>query len=270
MKLIFCDLDKTVLPDGGIVLSKQIEKGFLLLEQAGYTIVLTSARIAGGIFPIAKQIAMDQYGGYVIACNGSCIYDMKTNEMIHGVPIAMEEIDSLYSYIRKTDLNVSCEQKDFVVLSGVDVGVKQDVENCQIAYVINENYKEELRLPVYKCSVTGEKDLLDQHFHALQELLKKHLSVHRSTENFVDIIDVSCNKLSSMKWLIDAMHCKKEECIAIGDGNNDRDMIAYAGLGVTLENGSESCKAVADLIVPDCRQEGFLTLVEKLIGGTIL
>ncbi len=53
--------------------------------------------------------------------------------------------------------------------------------------------------------------------------------------------------------------------MAIGDSDNDVDMLKYAGLGVAMGNAFESLKEVADEITLPCDKNGFAVAVEKYI-----
>lgn len=264
MKLCFCDIDHTIL-ESGIEITNTIKEAFIKLQENGYTIVLSSARIAGGIYPIAKAIELDQRGGYVIACNGSFIYDMKQQKVIYGKTIPINKIKDFVSFVTKTPMHISCEQETYVVLSGLDQGASLDIENCKIDYVLSDTILPELKRPVYKCSVTGEKELLDQYFNTLKEYAGSSLGVYRSTDEFIDIIDPDCNKLASMKWLMNYLNVEQKDTAAIGDGTNDAYMIEYANIGAAVENAKPLCKEVADFIVPSYQEEGFIVFADRLM-----
>jgi hydroxymethylpyrimidine pyrophosphatase-like HAD family hydrolase len=53
--------------------------------------------------------------------------------------------------------------------------------------------------------------------------------------------------------------------MAIGDYDNDVDMVAWAGLGVAVGNASPRLLAVADEIVPPFEEEGAVAAIERHI-----
>lgn len=55
-----------------------------------------------------------------------------------------------------------------------------------------------------------------------------------------------------------------EECVAVGDGDNDVSMLQAAGLGIAMGNGSEAVKAVADRVGPDAEPWGVADLCRSL------
>ena len=48
----------------------------------------------------------------------------------------------------------------------------------------------------------------------------------------------------------------REQTMAFGDGGNDTDMLAYAGIGVAMGNATAEPKAVADYITDDVDHDG--------------
>lgn len=57
---------------------------------------------------------------------------------------------------------------------------------------------------------------------------------------------------------------RRDDIVAIGDGHNDLEMVAYAGTGVVIEGAAASLLALADLVVPKPEQEGLVLAFEQL------
>ena len=55
------------------------------------------------------------------------------------------------------------------------------------------------------------------------------------------------------------------EVMAIGDGDNDVDMLAWAGLGVAMGDGQEETKAIADVVAPSFDEDGAAWAVERYV-----
>ena len=50
--------------------------------------------------------------------------------------------------------------------------------------------------------------------------------------------------------------CGREDAVAIGDGDNDIEMIRYAGTGVAMGNGSPWVKEIADYVTDSIEKDG--------------
>ena len=58
---------------------------------------------------------------------------------------------------------------------------------------------------------------------------------------------------------------KKEETIAVGDGDNDRKMLRFAGIGAAMANASEIVKGDADVILLSNNEDGALRFLSEYL-----
>ena len=72
-------------------------------------------------------------------------------------------------------------------------------------------------------------------------------------------------KSQSLNWLIQQIGIRREEVIAIGDGYNDKGMIAFAGLGVAMANASTEVQDAADYVTYSNEEDGVAHVVDKFV-----
>ena len=73
-------------------------------------------------------------------------------------------------------------------------------------------------------------------------------------------------KDASLRALLERMGLTRDNLMAIGDGLNDRSMIAFAGVGVAMQNAEDPVKAAADYVTAaDNNHDGVAEAVEKFI-----
>lgn len=72
----------------------------------------------------------------------------------------------------------------------------------------------------------------------------------------LEIVPRGTSKGSGVKLLLDHLGITAKEVMAIGDGENDIEMLELASLGIALSNGSEKTKAVADIIGASNDEDG--------------
>ena len=65
--------------------------------------------------------------------------------------------------------------------------------------------------------------------------------------------------------MCDALDIDMSECIAIGDAQNDVEMLKAAGLKVAMANGSDEVKSLADVIAPNCDSDGVAAIIEQYL-----
>ncbi len=72
----------------------------------------------------------------------------------------------------------------------------------------------------------------------------------------MDIIAKGGGKVTGIRRYLDILGIAPEETIAFGDGDNDIEMLQFAGIGVAMGNAWDSAKAVADYVTTDIDADG--------------
>lgn len=86
----------------------------------------------------------------------------------------------------------------------------------------------------------------------------------------IDIVAAHMNKAIGLTELAQSWHITPAEIAAFGDNDNDRDMLAHVGLGVAMQNGTASVKAVADLVTPtDNDHDGVLDVIDTILADKV-
>jgi hypothetical protein len=81
----------------------------------------------------------------------------------------------------------------------------------------------------------------------------------------IEIVNKGVSKGRALKILGGYLGIEREEMIAIGDSENDIEMIKFAGLGVAVENAIDEVKKVADFITKSNMEDGVKYVIDKFI-----
>ena len=127
----------------------------------------------------------------------------------------------------------------------------------------SNDFLSDLSLPVPKCLIVGDPELLMTVESDLSIRLQGEISVYRSEPYFLELVPLGIDKAQSLAVLLDKLGMKREEMVAIGDGYNDLSMIQFAGLGIAMANAQEPVKKAADYITLSNDEDGVAAAVEK-------
>lgn len=85
----------------------------------------------------------------------------------------------------------------------------------------------------------------------------------------MDIIAKGGGKVTGIRRYLEALDIAPEEIIAFGDGENDEEMLRFAGIGVAMGNGVEGAKQAADYVTADIDVDGLALALARfgLIEG---
>ncbi|KAH7523565.1 hypothetical protein FEM48_Zijuj06G0025500 [Ziziphus jujuba var. spinosa] len=88
------------------------------------------------------------------------------------------------------------------------------------------------------------------------EATKGRANCVQAVPDMLEIVPPGTSKGSGVKLLLDHLQISPKEIMAIGDGENDVEMLELASLGIALSNGSEKTKGVADVIGASNDEDG--------------
>ncbi len=78
------------------------------------------------------------------------------------------------------------------------------------------------------------------------------------------IIDENVNKGRALKFIAEKLGIDVKDFAAIGDSENDIEMLKVAGFGIAVANADEKLKEIADLVTPSENGDGVVEALEFL------
>lgn len=97
-----------------------------------------------------------------------------------------------------------------------------------------------------------------------KELFRDELTVFQF-DTYADCVAGGLNKAKGIEKVLELTGIKRENTIAIGDSNNDYDMLKYAGIGVAMANSQQSILDMADYITASAKESGVARAIEKFL-----
>lgn len=264
-EILVLDIDGT-LTNSEKLISERTKQAIFDLQERGHLVVLASGRPTPGIMPLAKQLKMEQYGGYILSYNGAKVIDCKTGEVIYQKTLPATYIQTLYDAAIEFDTGLITYDKDGVVSARkVDEYVKVECKINKLSVKEIDDFVSYVNYPVNKCLMTGDGLYLAKVEEEMKKRLGDVLSIYRSEPFFLEIMPQNIDKAYSLGKLLDHLGLSKEQMICCGDGFNDVTMIEYAGMGVAMENATQVVKDKADFITLSNDNDGVAHVIEKFM-----
>ena len=230
-EIIVLDLDGT-LTNRDKVVTPRTKAALMKAQERGKKVVLASGRPTQGVMPLAKELRLDEYSGYILSFNGGRIINCKTGETVFA-----------------RSLPVSANKK----IIGLAEEHQVDIVTYEGSRIISSNPE----------SPYGK---LESRINGMElwkpEDMKEY--VNFEVPKFLMMEDGDYLAMVEPKVKA-AMGLMKEQMIACGDGYNDLTMIKYAGLGVAMENAVLPVRSAADYITASNNDDGVGLVVEKFM-----
>lgn len=264
-KILVLDLDGT-LTNSQKKITRKTKDTLLKAQEQGIKIVLASGRPTYGIVPLANELRLDAFGGYILSYNGGEIIDWSNKEVLYKKILDPEVLPYLYNCAKENDFAILSYHHEFILTEKPDdIYVHKEAFLNKMKIKEVSNFLEAITFPVAKCLIVGESNGLESLEKKMYEELKETMSVYRSEPFFLELVPKGIDKAQSLSILLEKTGIRKEEMIACGDGFNDLSMIRFAGLGVAMANAQEPVKECADFITLSNEEDGVAHVVEKFI-----
>ena len=218
------------------------------------------------MIPVAKELELEKYGGYMLSYNGGRVTNCKTGEIIFQKTLPMEIVPELFAEAERLGIGIMTYQS-----WGIVAGSKHDeymvleagINGLEINHFDDPIAK--IEEPVNKCLGTAKVEIAPDIEKTFREKFGDRITVGRSEPFFIELLPNGVDKAESLGKLCESLSMTKEDLIAVGDGFNDRSMIDYAGIGVAMANAQEPVKEVADYITLSNDEDGVAHVIRKFI-----
>ena len=268
-RLFFTDLDETLLTTEKKV-SIATYEALRTFTEAGNSLVIATGRSLHSALYVQKELGLDFPGSYILASNGCLIYDCDAKATLFrtGVPLPltaeifkMAEEHGIYVQTYTDDMILApadCEEiRYYSRFVKTPVQIAKDpmpflfVPPCKILCISLSDHKKQER---FRAAVT-------KRFGA-------EIDTFYSSPYYLEIIPFGLGKGPAAMILADHLGVPRACTMAAGDEGNDISMIKACGIGVAMCNGTEECRAAADLITEkDNNHDGLADVILRFTRG---
>lgn len=123
-------------------------------------------------------------------------------------------------------------------------------------------------IDINKVVLYGEEHQVTSLRQAIDARLDGAVHVTRANvDGMVEVLPANTSKGQAVKTLLDELGIDPCSALAIGDGENDIEMLQAVGIGVAMGNATQMLKEIADVIVPNNDEDGLAIALEKFVLG---
>lgn len=264
-EMLVLDIDGT-LTNSKKEISEVTKEAILAIQQRGHYVVLASGRPTPGILPVAKELQMAEFGGFILSFNGAKVINCKNNEVIFQNTIPADLISKVYQAAVEAKVGIiSYDDTSIITASPIDEYIEKESKINHMPIKVVDDFVSYIDFPINKCLMTGEPDYLAEVEKSMLKLFGDKLSIYRSEPFFLEIMPLNIDKAHSLEKLLDVLHMSREQMISCGDGYNDLTMIQYAGKGVAMGNAQKEVQEAADYITLTNDEDGVAHVIDKFL-----
>lgn len=271
MRIFAFDLDGTVLREHA-KLSEANSAAFEELHRHGVVLVPATGRIHNFL----PEPVLDLPGlRYLITSNGASVYDLREEKVIYEnliepqtalrVQQVLEDFGVYVEYYHGGEVLL---EKKYQSIDLTKLGVPADREIFfRKKYHVIDSYRGGLQAGEIRPEKINLPYIQPAIYEALWAALEKLPGIHltSSVQGNIEINRDTCNKGSALQFLAEYLSVERAQVMAIGDGGNDVEMLAWAGISVAMGNGVDAAKEAAAYITAPCDEDGLAKAVQRFL-----
>lgn len=264
-EVIVLDLDGT-LTNRDKVITPRTKAALMEAQKRGKKVVLASGRPTPGVLPLAEELCLKDFGGFILSFNGGMIMNCQTSEVVFSRLLPVDANKRIVGLAKEHGVECLTYEDDHLIVSNKECPYAG--KESWISHMPMQEEKDMagyLNFPVPKFLMLDDGDYLALVEPRVKAALGKNFSVYRSEPFFLEILPKGIDKAQSLARLLEVIGLTKDEMIACGDGYNDLSMIQFAGLGVAMENAVLPVRKAADYITDSNNDDGVGKVVEKFM-----
>jgi hydroxymethylpyrimidine pyrophosphatase-like HAD family hydrolase len=121
--------------------------------------------------------------------------------------------------------------------------------------------------PPTKLVAVGDPQALDGLEARLKLRFDGRLYVSKSLPYFLELAAPDVTKAAGLAFVAQRLGFDASATVAFGDGENDVELLGWAGYGVAVANAHDRVLAAADLVCPRDVEEGVAQVIEAWLAG---
>lgn len=267
IKLLALDMDGTLLDN-----QKEIPQAHIAAIhqaiKAGVKLVLCTGRPLVGVKPYYEKLGLTQENEYVIVDNGCAIHQTEDWKLVNWRQLSKEDIIFLDQISKQTPAQYTLFDEERYLVVDEEPNNLVTYDASLVFTTPTQISLEEALHPdtiMFQAMFLAQPEELDSFEAQFGDVLSQRFSAVRSQPVIFETMPKGTTKATALKELTEKLGFLPEEVMAIGDANNDIEMLEFAGLGVAMGNASDYVKSLADAVTDSNEENGVATAIERFI-----
>ena len=215
--------------------------------------------------PYAEAVGIE---APLVCYQGAAVVDPVTGEWLLHEPIPLELAREAIGSVEDEGFTLNCYVDDDLYVAKVTEHARAYADFQSIPLHEVGDLLGWIERPPTKLVVVDDPIRLDALRPRLEQRFGERLYIAKSLPYFLELASPTISKGSGLAFVAEHIGFSAERTIAFGDGENDLELLDWAGFGIAVENADERLKARADWICPSAEAEGVAEALEALLHLT--
>ena len=231
---------------------------------AGIHVLIATGRMFRSALPYAQAAGIEDP---LVCYQGAAVVEPATGKFLLHEPIPLELAREAIAAVQDEGFGLNCYVDDDLYVARVTENARAYADFQEIPITEVDDLLSWLERPPTKLVVVSDPEELDALRPKLVARFGKRLFIAKSLPHFLELASPTISKGSGLGFVAEHLGFTAAQTVAFGDGENDRELLAWAGFGISVENGDEVLKELADWICPGVEEEGVAQAIEAYLDS---
>jgi Cof subfamily protein (haloacid dehalogenase superfamily) len=261
--VVACDLDRTLISEDAELRPRTIA-AIRAVRAAGIPFIVVTGRMFRSVLPYLRKARIDDP---VICYQGAVVAEPATGRFLRHEPIPLELARETIAAVAAEGYHVNCYVDDELYVAEVTPEARAYADFQHIPIHPVGDLVQWLSAPPTKLVAVGDPVALDGLEVQMKAEFDGRLYISKSLPYFLEFASPAVTKGSGLAFLAEHLGIAQQRTVAFGDGENDVELLEWAGYAVAVENAHERVLAVADLVCPRDAEEGVAQVLEAYLDS---
>jgi hypothetical protein len=234
------------------------------VRDAGSRVIVVTGRMFRAVRPYLEQAGLDDP---VVCYQGAVVADPRTGEFLRHIPIPLADARDAMDAVLDAGFHLNVYVDDDLYVAEINAEARRYAEFQHIPVNAVGDLRGWLQRDPTKIVAVGDPDALSALEGELKPRFAGRLFVSKSLPYFLEFAHPDASKGSGLAFVAARLGFAQAATVACGDGENDRELLDWAGFGVAVANAHPDVIARADLVVPPVEEEGVAALLEAYLDS---
>jgi Cof subfamily protein (haloacid dehalogenase superfamily) len=246
------------------VLRPRTRDALVRTRASGAHVIVVTGRMFRAVRPYLEQAGLDDP---VVCYQGAVVADPASGELLLHVPIPLEAAREAMDVVIAAGFHLNCYVDDLLYVAEETPEARRYADFQRLEIHVVGDLRRWLDRPPTKLVAVGDPDALDRLEAELKPRFAGRLFISKSLPYFLEFAHPDVSKGSGLAFVAERLGFSATETVACGDGENDRELLDWAGFGVAVANAHDDVLARAALVVPSVQEEGVAALLESYLDS---
>ena len=231
---------------------------------AGIHVVLVTGRMFQSVRRYALEAGLEDP---VVCYQGAVVAEPVSGRWLRHEPIPLDLAREAIAALNEEGFGLNCYVGDELYVSEVTPEARRYADFQELELHPVGDLLAWLEEPPTKLVVIDDPEVLDALKQRMLARFDGRLYISTSLPYFLEFASPEVTKAAGLDFVSKHLCFTRERTIAFGDGENDIELVDWAGYGVAVENAHDGVKEVADFVCPPVDEEGVAQVLEAYLDS---